>query len=144
MSDWIGRVTVLLEPLADLIRPIVRQGVAIFADDTPVKIQAPGHKKIKTARVWAHVRCKFVDIFSAQGSATAEETIKRITRLDAVEQEARVKSPKERAALRQAQAKPRASTRSPAGVTLPNQRNMSCCHPIGRNQRTGTLNGPAP
>ncbi|MEP4195549.1 MAG: IS66 family transposase, partial [Aliishimia sp.] len=56
MSDWVGRATALLEPQADLIGRIVRQGAAIFADDTPVKMQAPGHKKTKTARVWAYVR----------------------------------------------------------------------------------------
>ena len=56
MSDWVGRATALLEPLADLIGRIVRQGAAIFADDTPVKMQAPGNKKTKTARVWTYVR----------------------------------------------------------------------------------------
>ena len=184
MSDWVGRATVLLEPLADLIGRMVRQGAAIFADDTPVKMQAPGHKKTKTARVWtyvrderpwagqsprcawykftplsadcfaiacramidrkgehpedhlsgykgwvhadgysgfngvfgddkasemacmAHVRRKFVDISAAQGSAIAEEAIKRIAKLYAVEKEVRGKSPEERAALRQANAKP--------------------------------------
>jgi len=25
-------------------------------DDTPVKMQAPGHRKTKTARIWAYVR----------------------------------------------------------------------------------------
>ena len=54
----------------------------------------------------AHVRRKFVDIFTAQGSAIAEEAIKRIAELYAVEKEARGKPPEERAALRQADAKP--------------------------------------
>ena len=170
MSDWVGRATALLEPLADVIGRMVRQGAAIFADDTPVKMQAPGNKKTKTARVWtyvrderswvgqsppcawyqftidrkgehpenhlsgfngwvhadgysgfngvfggnkasemacmAHVRRKFVDIFAAQGSSIAEEAIKRIAKLYAVEKEARGKPPEERAALRQAEAKP--------------------------------------
>jgi transposase len=170
MSDWVGRATALLEPLADLIGRMVRQGAAIFADDTPVKMQASGNKKTKTARVWtyvrderpwagqsppcawyrftidrrgehpenhlsgyngwvhadgysgfngvfgdgkasemacmAHVRRKFVDIFTAQGSSIAEEAIKRIAKLYAVEKEARGKSPQERAAHRQADAKP--------------------------------------
>jgi transposase len=56
MSDWVGRATALLEPLADVIGRMVRQGAAIFADDTPVKMQAPGNKKTKTARVWTYVR----------------------------------------------------------------------------------------
>lgn len=56
MADWVGRSTALLEPLADEIGRIVRRGNALFADDTPVKMQAPGQKKTKTARVWTYVR----------------------------------------------------------------------------------------
>ena len=56
MADWVGRSTALLEPLADEIGRIVRRGDARFADDTPVKMQAPGNKKTKTARVWTYVR----------------------------------------------------------------------------------------
>jgi len=56
MADWVGRSTTLLEPLADAIGRIVRQGPALFADDTPVKMLAPGNKKTKTARVWTYVR----------------------------------------------------------------------------------------
>ena len=170
MADWVGRSTALLEPLADEIGRMVRRGDALFADDTPVKMQAPGHKKTKTARVWtyvrderqcsgssppcawyqftidrkgehpvshlagykgwvhadgysgfnglfgdnkagemacmAHVRRKFVDVFASQGNAIAEEAIRRIAELYAVEKEARGKSPDARIALRQARAKP--------------------------------------
>ena len=56
LTDWVGRSTALLEPLADAIGQIVRQGDAVFADDTPIKMLAPGLKKTKTARVWAYVR----------------------------------------------------------------------------------------
>jgi DNA replication protein DnaC len=56
MADWVGRSTTLLEPLADAIGRIVRRGPALFADDTPVKMLAPGNKKTKTARVWTYVR----------------------------------------------------------------------------------------
>ena len=56
MADWVGRSTALLEPLADEIGRIVQRGDALFADDTPVKMQAPGQKKTKTARVWTYVR----------------------------------------------------------------------------------------
>ena len=169
MADWVGRSTALLEPLADEIGRIVRRGEALFADDTPVKMQAPGQKKTKIARVWtyvrderpwsgssppcawyqftidrkgehpvshlagyqgwvhadgysgfnglfgrdkademacmAHVRRKFVDVFASQGNAIAEEAIRRIAELYAVEKKARGKSPDARVALRQAQAK---------------------------------------
>ena len=170
MADWVGRSTALLEPLADEIGRILRRGEALFADDTPVKMQAPGNKKTKTARVWtyvrderpwsgssppcawyqftidrkgelpvshlagyrgwvhadgysgfnglfgenkademacmAHVRRKFVDVFASQGNAIAEDAIRRIAELYAVEKEARRKSPEERVGLRQARAKP--------------------------------------
>lgn len=56
MADWVGRSTALLEPLADEIGQIARRGKALFADDTPVKMKTPGHKKTKTARVWTYVR----------------------------------------------------------------------------------------
>lgn len=170
MADWVGRSTALLEPLADEIGRIVRRGNALFADDTPVKMQAPGQKKTKTARVWtyvrderpwsgssppcawyqftidrkgehpvshlagytgwvhadgysgfnglfghdkademacmAHVRRKFVDVFASQGNALAEEAIRRIAELYAVEKDARGQLPEARVALRQARAKP--------------------------------------
>ena len=170
MADWVGRSTALLEPLADEIARIVRRGEALFADDTPVKMQAPGNKKTKTARVWtyvrderpwsgssppcawyqftidrkgehpvshlvgykgwvhadgysgfnglfgdgkademacmAHVRRKFVDVFASQGNAIAEEAIRRIAELYAVEKEARGKLPEARVALRQSRSKP--------------------------------------
>lgn len=54
----------------------------------------------------AHVRRKFVDIFSATGSATAEEVIARIAKLYAVEKAAKGLSPDERVAMRQEHAKP--------------------------------------
>lgn len=56
LADWVGRSTALLEPLADAIGRLVRQGEALFADDTPVKMLAPGQEKTKTARVWTYVR----------------------------------------------------------------------------------------
>jgi transposase len=66
LTDWVGRSTALLEPLADHIGKLVREGPALFADDTPVKLQArpdkpvnaSNHKtkKIKTARLWSYVR----------------------------------------------------------------------------------------
>lgn len=56
LADWVGKSTALLEPLADAIGKHVRQGQALFADDTPVKLLSPGNKRTKTARVWAYVR----------------------------------------------------------------------------------------
>jgi len=168
MSDWVGRSAALLERLADLIGRHVREGKAIFADDTTLKLQAPG--KTRTARIWtyvrderawageappavwyqfspdrkgehpskhlqdfsgwmhadgyagfnvlwrsgevrevacmAHIRRKFVDVQQSQGSAIAEEAIKRIAGLYAVEKEARGRPPNERVRIRQEKAAP--------------------------------------
>ncbi len=54
----------------------------------------------------AHIRRKFTDIFQSEGSVIAEEAIKRIARLYAVEKDARGSSPEERVRLRQARAAP--------------------------------------
>jgi len=183
LAGWVGQSTALLEPLAEAIGKHVRAGPALFADDTPVPLQAPGTKKTRTARVWAyvrderpwsgpappavwyrftldrkgkhpenhlaeykgavhadgysgfnglfgkeprggdgrqpgqgnhnateiaclaHVRRKFVDVHKSQGAAMAEEAIRRIAGLYAVEKEARGLASGERLVLRQAKAK---------------------------------------
>ena len=57
LTDWVGRSTALLEPLSDHIGKLVRAGPALFADDTPVKLQTKTKtKKAKTARLWSYVR----------------------------------------------------------------------------------------
>ncbi len=56
MADWVGKSTALLAPLAEAIAKRVKDGAALFADDTPLKMLAPGNKKTKTARIWAYVR----------------------------------------------------------------------------------------
>ena len=170
LADWVGKSTALLEPLADAIARHVLKGQALFADDTPVKLLAPGSGKTKTARLWAyvrderpwageahpaawyqfsvdrkgvrprehlanykgfmhadgyagfndlyrtgkvtevacmaHIRRKFVDVHKAQGSAIAEEAIKRIAQLYGVEKEVRGQPPDERVKARQRKSKP--------------------------------------
>ena len=56
LADWVGKSTRLLTPLADAIGRHALAGQAVFADDTPIKLQAPGNGKTKTARVWTYVR----------------------------------------------------------------------------------------
>jgi len=56
LADWVGKSTALLEPLAAAIGRHVVAGQAIFADDTPIKLQAPGTGRTKTARIWTYVR----------------------------------------------------------------------------------------
>ena len=170
LADWVGKSTALLEPLADAVARHVLKGQAIFADDTPVKLLAPGSGKTKTARLWAyvrderpwsgdmppaawyrfspdrkgarprehladftdfmhadgyagfndlyrtgkvsevacmaHIRRKFVDVHKSQGSAIAEEAIKRIAQLYGVEKEVRGQPPDERVKARQRKSKP--------------------------------------
>ena len=169
LADWVGKSTALLEPLADAIGRHVLAGQAIFADDAPVAMLAPGTGKTQTARLWAygrderlwgstippaswyrfssdrkgehpkdhlseysgwmhadgyagfedlyrtgeirevaclaHVRRKFVDVHKAQGSAIADEAIRRIAELYAVEKAARGLPPDKRVKIRQAEAK---------------------------------------
>ena len=56
LADWVGKSTALLEPLAEDVARHVLKGQALFADDTPVKLLAPGSGKTKTARLWVYVR----------------------------------------------------------------------------------------
>src|SRR5262245_4246166 len=46
----------LLQPLAEKIEEHVMAGTVIHADDTPVKVLAPGNGKTKTGRFWAYLR----------------------------------------------------------------------------------------
>lgn len=62
--------------------------------------------RIREVACMAHVRRKFVDIHASQGSAIAEEALRRIAGLYAVEKDARGQPPDERVRLRQAEAKP--------------------------------------
>jgi len=54
LAGWVGQSTALLAPLADAIGRHVLAGQALFADDTPLKMQAK--VKCKTARIWTYVR----------------------------------------------------------------------------------------
>ena len=54
----------------------------------------------------AHTRRKFVDVFTAQGSAIAEEAIRRIAELYGVEKQARGQAAEARVALRLSESKP--------------------------------------
>jgi len=56
LADWVGKSTALLEPLADAIGRHVLAAEAIFADDTPIRLLAPGTGKTQTARLWTYAR----------------------------------------------------------------------------------------
>ena len=62
--------------------------------------------EIREVACLAHVRRKFVDVHKAQGSAIADETIRRIAQLYAIEKAARRLPPDKRVEIRQTEAKP--------------------------------------
>ena len=59
-----------------------------------------GDAKASEVACMAHIRRKFVDVQQSQGSAIAEEAIKRIAALYGIEKAARGNSPEERVAMR--------------------------------------------
>ena len=61
---------------------------------------------IREVACMAHVRRKFVDVHKAQGSAAADEAIRRIAGLYVVEKAARGLPPDKRGEIRQAEARP--------------------------------------
>lgn len=61
---------------------------------------------IREVACMAHVRRKVVDVHKAQGAAIADEAIRRIAELYAVEKVARGLPPDKRTAIRQAEARP--------------------------------------
>jgi transposase len=56
LADWVGQTSWLLQPLVDAIGAHVMASVKVHADDTPVRVQAPGTGKTKTGRLWVYVR----------------------------------------------------------------------------------------
>ncbi|MCL4169184.1 UNVERIFIED_CONTAM: hypothetical protein GTU68_061301 [Idotea baltica] len=78
----------------------------MHADGYPGFNKLLGSGRVQEVACMAHVRRKFIDIFKASGLEVAEEAIKRIALLYKIEKAARGKSPDERVALRQKDAKP--------------------------------------
>jgi hypothetical protein len=71
--------------------------------------------RIVEAACWAHVRRKFFDVYSANGSPVAEETLDRTGALYGVEAAINGMAPDERHRRRQAQSKPIASSQAFCG-----------------------------
>ena len=55
-AGWVGQVHALLDPLVAALGRYVLAGAKVHADDTPVKVLAPGEGKTRTARLWVYVR----------------------------------------------------------------------------------------
>jgi transposase len=56
MAGWIEQVHLLLDPLVTALGRYVLLGAKVHADDTPVKVLAPGNGKTRTGRLWVYVR----------------------------------------------------------------------------------------
>ena len=54
LAEWVGRVGVALEPLADRLSWHLRQGNSLHADETPVSQLDPGKGKTRKAYLWAY------------------------------------------------------------------------------------------
>lgn len=54
MSEWIGRIGVALQPLADRLSEKLRQQNNLHADETPVQQLDPGKGKTKRAYLWVY------------------------------------------------------------------------------------------
>jgi hypothetical protein len=55
LAGWAGQAAHLLDPIVQRIRDKGLEGSKIHADDTPVKVLAPGTGKTATGRLWAYV-----------------------------------------------------------------------------------------
>ena len=56
MTSWAAQCARLLNPLIDALKKSVFASEYLHADDTPIKVLAPGMGKTKTGRIWAYVR----------------------------------------------------------------------------------------
>jgi transposase len=56
VGDWVGGVHELLDPLLTALRKHVFAAKKLHADDTPIRVLAPGTGKTKTARLWVYAR----------------------------------------------------------------------------------------
>jgi transposase len=70
------------------------------------RLDGNGNAEIVEAACWAHVRRKFFDLHTLQGSGIAHEALQRIGALYGVEQSVRGKRPDERRRMRQVHAAP--------------------------------------
>jgi transposase len=54
LAEWVGRVGVALQPLADRLSDLLRERSVLHADETPVPQLDPGKGKTKKAYLWAY------------------------------------------------------------------------------------------
>ena len=54
LAQWVGRIGVALQPLADRLASLLLEGAVLHADETPVAQLDPGNGKTKRAYLWAY------------------------------------------------------------------------------------------
>ncbi|MFZ6876680.1 IS66 family transposase, partial [Undibacterium sp. Di27W] len=54
LAEWVGKIGVALQPLADRLAELLRQRQVLHADETPVPQLDPGKGKTKRAYLWAY------------------------------------------------------------------------------------------
>lgn len=54
LAQWIGRIGVALQPLADRLGELLRQRSCLHADETPVRQLDPGSGKTRQSYLWAY------------------------------------------------------------------------------------------
>ncbi|WP_404932235.1 IS66 family transposase [Massilia atriviolacea] len=54
LGEWIGRIGVALQPLADRLAELLRERSCLHADETPVRQLDPGSGRTKHAYLWAY------------------------------------------------------------------------------------------
>lgn len=54
LAEWVGRIGVALQPLADRLAEMLRQRTVLHADETPVQQLDPGRGKTLRAYLWAY------------------------------------------------------------------------------------------
>jgi transposase len=80
-SDWIGRIGVALQPLADRLAELIRQRSVIHADETPVSQLAPGEGKTKKAYLWAYRTADLTDQAQEQSKEQSKDQGKEQPRM---------------------------------------------------------------
>lgn len=54
LAEWVGRIGVALQPLAERLTELLKQRTILHADETPVQQLDPGNGKTKRAYLWAY------------------------------------------------------------------------------------------
>lgn len=54
LAEWVGRIGVALQPLADRLAELLRERAILHADETPVAQLDPGRGKTQRAYLWAY------------------------------------------------------------------------------------------